>query len=65
MKNPEICSYGIYRTISNTLDITPQSACTARKTITHKKYELVNAIYKDLIAAQVKVIQKYQKKGLI
>jgi len=65
MKNIEVCTHGIYRTIGNVLGVSPSLACMSRKMQTNPRHEIAKAIYEDLIAAQFKVIKKYKKQGLI
>lgn len=65
MKNIEVCTHGIYKTIGSAMGISYQLTRTANMRSSHPKHGLINAIHTDLIAAQVKVIQRYQKKGLI
>jgi len=65
MKNIEVNAHGVYRTIGNALGISSSLACSARRMSTNPRHEITNSLYRDLIAAQAKVLQKYQKKGLI
>jgi len=65
MKSYEVCTSGLYTTIAKAINISPALTAFVAKSPTNARHELVTAIYKDLVKAQVKVLYKYQQKGLI
>lgn len=60
-----VCTNGIFTTIANVIGFSAPRVAGDHKRPTSPKHELITTLRKDLIAAQAKVLRKYQRKGLI
>jgi hypothetical protein len=64
MKSFDICTHGLYTTIAKAINVRPSLIALEHKNSTASRHILIKAIYTDLIAAQVNVLEKYESGGL-